>query len=326
MTPKRTGVRQDAAKIAQIMALAVISASYTGCTGGERPAPGEGYVSVTGGRVWYRVVGSGSGTPLLILHGGPGVPSYYLKPLAALGDERPVIFYDQLGAGHSDHPTDTTLWTIQRFMRELSDVRAKLGLTNVHILGHSWGTMLAVDYMLTHPAGIKSLILASPALSIPRWVKDAATLKAALPDSTQAAISRHEADGRYDSPEYHGAMMEFYHRYLARSNPWSPDIDSSFAQMGQSVYVAMCGPSEFTITGSLRTYDRTDRLGEITVPTLFTAGRYDEAIPATVEYYRSLIPGAKIAIFEQSGHLTMQDEPEKYIQAVRDFLRAADAR
>lgn len=105
--------------------------------------PGEGYVDVPGGKVWYRVVGGGDRTPLLLLHGGPGSPSYYLEPLGALADERPVVFYDQLGAGRSDQPTDTTLWRVDRFVEELAAVRAALGLDEVHILGHSWGTMLA---------------------------------------------------------------------------------------------------------------------------------------------------------------------------------------
>ena len=127
--------------------------------------PKEGYINVEGGRVWYRVSGSGNETPLLLLHGGPGAPSYYLNPLDGISRDRPVIFYDQLGAGRSDRPTDTSLWTVDRYVRELGDVRAALGLDQVHILGHSWGTMLAVDYMLTQPEGVKSLILASPAIS-----------------------------------------------------------------------------------------------------------------------------------------------------------------
>ncbi|HEY6192738.1 MAG TPA: proline iminopeptidase-family hydrolase [Bacteroidota bacterium] len=288
--------------------------------------PREGFIDVPGGRVWYRIAGTGNRTPLLLLHGGPGAPSYFLKPLAALGDDRPVIFYDQLGCGHSDRPTDTTLWTIDRFIEELKTVREALGLKEVHIFGTSWGTMLAVDYMLTHPAGVRSLILASPALSIPRWVHDADSLKTTLPDSTRSAISRHEADGTYDSPEYQSAMMEYYHRYVSRTNPWTADIESTLAGLGQSVYMTMCGPSEFTVTGSLKDYDRTGRLHEITTPTLFTAGRYDEAIPSTVQYYQSLMPGSRLEIFENSAHLTMQDEPERYVQVVRDFLREIDGR
>ena len=104
-----------------------------------------------------------------MLHGGPGAPSYYLNPLEKVAEDRPVIFYDQLGAGRSDRPTDSTLSRVDRFVNELAQVRKALNLHEVHILGHSWGTMLAVDYMLTNPEGVQSLILASPALSVKRW-------------------------------------------------------------------------------------------------------------------------------------------------------------
>src|SRR5712692_7209597 len=109
----------------------------------QRPAPGEGYIQVPGGRVWYRIVGNGPRTPLLVLHGGRGAASYYLKPLAALADERPVIFYDQLGTGHSDHPPDTTTPRLERLVDELARVRLALGLKEVHLYGHSWGAVLA---------------------------------------------------------------------------------------------------------------------------------------------------------------------------------------
>ncbi|HYQ86100.1 MAG TPA: proline iminopeptidase-family hydrolase [Bacteroidota bacterium] len=299
------------------------SLSLMGC---ERRvvSPDEGFIDVPGGRVWYRVVGKGHRTPVLLLHGGPGAPSYYLKPLAALGDERPVVFYDQLGCGRSDRPNDSTLWTIQRFIDELAVVRKALNLTEVHILGTSWGTMLAVDYMLTKPQGVRSLILASPALSITRWVRDADILRATLPESSRVAILKHEKDGTTDSPEYQAAMMQYYHLYVSRREPWGPDIDSTFAQLGVGVYTKMCGPSEFTVTGTLKDYDRTDRLRELRLPVLFTAGRYDEARPSTVSYYQSLVPGARIAIFENSAHLTMQDEPEEYVRVVREFLHSVE--
>ncbi len=144
-------------------------------------SPSEGYVDVEGGRVWYRIVGSGNETPLLLLHGGPGAPSYYLNPLEQVSVDRPVIFYDQLGAGRSDRPTDTSLWRIDRFISELESIREALGLEELHILGHSWGSMLAVDYMLTEPDGVRSLILASPALSVRRWAEDADRLIAQMP-------------------------------------------------------------------------------------------------------------------------------------------------
>ncbi len=309
--------------LATTAAIAILS---TACQPDRALTPGEGYVDVTGGQVWYRIVGSGQGTPLVVLHGGPGTPYYYLKPLAALGDERPVVFYDQLGAGHSAAPADTTLWNVDRFVQELAQVRQALGLREVHILGHSWGTMLAVDYMLTEPSGVRSLVLASPALSVERWMRDADSLKSTLPDSLQAIITHHEAAGTTDAPEYQGAVMEFYRRFLARKQPWSADIDSTFTQMNTDIYGYMWGPSEFTGTGILKGYDRSDRLAELALPVLFTAGRYDEATPATVAFYQSQVPGAELAILEGSAHLTMQDEPEQYVRVVRDFLRRIEQR
>lgn len=287
---------------------------------------GEGYVDVPGGRIWYRIVGTGTRTPVVLLHGGPGAPSYYLNPLEKLADERPIVFYDQLGAGRADKPTDINLWRVERFVEELARLRTALGLTQVHILGHSWGTMLAADYMLTKPAGVRSLILASPALSVSRWLKDAETLKRTLPESTQAAIAKHESAGTFDSPEYQAAVMEYYKRYLCRRDPWPDDVNRTFAELGQSVYGTMWGPSEFTATGSLRTYERAEQLRALTLPVLFTAGRYDEATPATTEYYRGLVPGARLKILEKSAHLTMQDEPDVYVQVVREFLNEVESR
>lgn len=289
-----------------------------------RLSPGEGFIEVEGGRVWYRIVGSGDATPLLLLHGGPGAPSYYLNPLERVSEDRPVIFYDQLGAGRSDRPTDTTLWRVDRFVRELAQVRDALDLEEVHILGHSWGSMLAVDYMLTNPDGVQSLILASPALSVRRWAEDAERLLAGLPASLQRAIERHERAGTTDSPEYQEATMEYYRRYLSRSDPWSPDLEATFENFNTEIYGLMWGPSEFTATGSLSNYEREDVLADLQLPILFTAGRYDEATPETVAHFHSLAPNSEIEIFENSAHMTMLDESEAYVAAVREFLKEVE--
>jgi proline-specific peptidase len=289
-------------------------------------APGEGFVEVSGGRIWYRVVGSGPGTPLLLLHGGPGVPSLYLKPLEALSDERPVVFYDQLGSGQSDRPKDSSLWTVDRFVNEVGQVRKALGLTQIHLYGHSWGSMLAASYMLTRPSGVHSLVLASAPLSIPRYSRDARDLLTTIPEAARAAIETHERDGSFDSPEYQSAMMEFYRLYLARRQPWSAELQKAFAELNTDVYGYMQGPSEFTITGTIKDYDVTGRLKEISVPTLFTAGEYDEVRPDTVRLYQRLIPGSRLAVIENAAHLTMQDEPERYVQVLREFLRMVEGR
>ena len=288
--------------------------------------PGEGYLPVTGGKVWYRIVGEGNGTPLLVLHGGPGFPSYYLEPLSALGDERPVIFYDQFGCGRSDAPQDTSLYTIQGFVERLEQVRRALGLDTVDLYGHSWGTMLATDYLLTDPKGVKCVVMAGPALSIPRWEADADTLLATLPDSTQEIIRRTEAAGTFDSPDYQNAMMEYYGRYVCRVQPWPAVMDSTMARMGAFVYNYMEGPSEFTITGTIKHYDRTADLGKLHLPVLFLIGEYDEVRPATAAYYRSLVPGSRLEIIPGAGHCGMDDHPEEYVAAVRRFLDEVDAR
>jgi proline-specific peptidase len=293
---------------------------------GERGlTQGEGYAQVPGGRVWYRIVGSGARTPLLVIHGGPGVPSYYLKPLAKLADERPVIFYDQLGAGRSDHPSDTTLWRMERFVDELGRVRQALGIEEVHLYGHSWGTMLATDYMLTRPTGVRSLALAGPAFSTARYQRDNDSLRATLPASIYSALTRHERAGTCDSPEYQMAMLEYYQLFFARRQPWSADLDSTVAQIDPSAERIMAGPCG-SKTGPLWSYDRTDRLRDITVPTLLLVGRYDPSTPAAARFYQSLVPGSELEVFDSSGHLPMQDEPDRYVEVIRGFLRKVEAR
>ena len=308
-----------------LLAIAAASLSSMGCSS-RTLRPSEGFVDVSGGRIWYRIVGGGSGTPLLLLHGGPGVPSVYLKPLEALADERPVVFYDQLGSGQSNRPKDNSLWTVQRFVEEVGQVRKALGLNQIHLYGHSWGSMLAASYMLTRPSGVRSLILASAPMSIPRYARDARDLLTTLPAATRTAIETHERNGSFDSPEYLAAMMEFYKRYLARRQPWSAEIEKAFAELNPDVYVYMQGPSEFTITGTIKDYDVTGRLKDITVPTLFTAGEYDEVRPESVRFYQSLVPGSRLAVIENAAHLTMQDEPERYVQVLREFLHEAEGR
>jgi len=292
----------------------------------QGPPSRTGMVDVPGGKVWYQIVGNGDKTPLLLLHGGPGVPSYYLKPLAALADERPVVFYDQLGCGRSPAPNDSSLWTIDRFVRELAAVRQALGLKKVHLYGTSWGTILALEYMRTHPEGVESIVMASPALDIHQWARDADSLKRTLPEATQHVIADAEAHGTTESSEYQAAMMEYYKLYVARHQPWSADLDSALNQIGQSVYMAMDGPSEFAVTGSLRDYDGTPYLKDLHVPVLYTCGEFDEAVPRTVGSFAARTPGAEMRIFAGAAHCTALDSPAEYTAAIRDFLRRTEAK
>lgn len=293
--------------------------------GGDQAAA-EGYLSVVGGEIWYGVVGAGGGVPLLTLHGGPGFPHDYLQPLAALGDQRRVVFYDQLGCGRSEQPNDPALWQIERFVDEIARVRDALGLERVHLFGHSWGAMLAVDYLLTRPAGVVSAVLASPCLSMPRWIADLAAYRRELPAEIRATLDAHEAAGTTYTPAYGEACFAFYARHLCRQQPLPAPLLASMQSAGAPVYLQMWGPSEFYVTGSLATYDRTDRLAELAVPTLFTCGRYDEATPAATAWYASLVPGAELAVFERSAHVPHLEEPQRYREVVGDFLARAERR
>jgi proline iminopeptidase len=245
--------------------------------------------------------------------------------LLALADERPVILYDQLGSGRSDRPTDTTLFTVDRYVRELQTLRDSLGLTDVHLYGHSWGAMLAEAYMATKPAGVRSLMLSSPLVTTAQWTHDADSLIRLLPDSVQQAIATNEAANTTDSPAYAAAMDAYYARHLRRQPVANPaDADSSKSAFGSLVYNYMWGPSEFTSTGTLKTFDATSWLRQISVPTLFLAGEFDEATPGSTQQFSLLVPGAQFVMIPNSGHATPNDNLPALLAALRPFLKAHD--
>lgn len=290
--------------------------------------PGEGFVQVKGGRIWYKVVGSGKGVPLLLIHGGPGsrscegIPAY-----ATLGGDRPVIFYDQLGSGHSDRPTDTTLWQLSRFVDEITVLRKELNLKEIHILGSSWGGTVAVEYMLKQkPKGVKSVIFAGPLLSTSRWMRDAKILLSQLSQPVQDTIQKYEHLKMYDHKAYIAATDSFNIQYLSRKPGLRipvPDCESS-GKFNAEVYRYMWGPTEFNATGTLKSFDRTDRLQEIKEPVLFITGRFDEARPETIYEFQKEIPGSKVEIIENSGHNKVRDNPVAYLAAIRRFLNEAE--
>lgn len=302
--------------------------SATACSGdrGTRRqlTLGEARLAVPGGAIWYKVSGTGSATPLVLLHGGPGFSSYYLKPFEDLGDDRAVIRYDQLGGGKSDTTSDTTLFTIDHFVRELDSLRAHLGITSWHVLGHSWGTILALEYYRAHPDRVASITFGSPVFDLPAYERHARELVATLSDSAQRAIRRAEAAHTYDAPDYQNAMNEFYGQYVFR-HPVPADLDSSFASFNQAIYNYMQGPSEFTITGTLKRYDATGYLPQLAVPTLVTVGEFDEVGPDLVRSHTARIPGARFEVLAGSAHLTPWDAREANMAVVRQFLRAVDS-
>ncbi|TWD91578.1 proline iminopeptidase [Neobacillus bataviensis] len=286
----------------------------------------EGLIEVTGGRVWYQKFDrNGKGTPLVVLHGGPGSSCFSLQGLKELSKDRPVILYDQLGCGRSDRPTDKSLWRIERFVEELAQVRTALNLDEVHILGHSWGTTLAAAYTLTQPVGIKSIIFSSPCLSAPLWEQDQKRNLKELPTEVQDTIKRCEENGTTDSEEFEAAIEVFCKHFVNRLEKKPEWLEKRPKEYWNSeVYNIMWGPSEFTVLGNLKEFDCTPQLKDITCPTLYTCGRFDEATPETTEYYSSLSPNSKFFVFEKSAHMAYIEEPEEYLSVMGEFLKIID--
>ena len=286
----------------------------------------EQFVPVDGYRIWTRRVGecrSPDLLPIVLLHGGPGVPSDYLEPLEALAaNGREVIRYDQLGCGRSDHPDDPALLRVERFVTELAQVREALGLQRIHLYGQSWGGMLALEVALSGAEGVASLVLSNAPASMPLWAEETGRLRRELPESVQAVLDAHEEVGSTDSPAYQEAMMSFYQRHVCRLDPWPDCLLRSFSAMEADprVYQAMCGPSEFHITGSLKAWDVTPRLGKIRQPTLVVGGRHDEATPRITEAVHCGIPGSEWVVMEGCSHLCHLEDPESYNALLNTFF------
>jgi pimeloyl-ACP methyl ester carboxylesterase len=212
------------------------------------------------------------------------------------------VFYDQLGSGESDRPDDPSLWRVETFVEQLQSVREVLGLQHLHLFGSSWGGMLALEYALTRPAGLASLVLNSTPTSAPRWAEETGGLAAGLDE------------------------QEFRRRHVCRLDPEPEVLQRARAKFGKQVYETMWGPNEFTVTGTLKDWDVIDRLGEIRVPTLITSGRHDECTPKLVEPLHTGIAASEWVIFEGSAHMPYLEEPERYLQVVGEFLERVEAR
>jgi proline-specific peptidase len=282
----------------------------------------EGRVPFRGHETWYRRFRAHepTGAPLLCLHGGPGCSHLGFEALEGLADERDVVLYDQVGGGNSSRSTDTSLWTVELFVAEVSAVRAALGLERVHVLGHSWGGMLALEVALTQPAGLESLVLSSTLSSSRLWAAEALRLRAELPADVRGVLDAHEAAGTTDDPAYEAAVRDYLGRHLCRIDPWPDVVEEIMRTTSLEVYETMWGPNEMLPTGTLADWDVTDRLGEIHVPALVLCGRHDEATPHQAAVIAAGIADAELVLFEESAHLTTVEEPERYVEVVRAFL------
>jgi proline iminopeptidase len=281
-----------------------------------------GFVHVPGGKVWWRRYGDGPKTPLLCLHGGPGAGSDYLFPLCGLGDEREVIFYDQLGCGRSDAPNDPHPYAMQHFVDELDAVRHALGLKDIALFGNSWGTMLAIEYLLQGRGhGVKKLVLSGALASVPQAMAGQQRLIDAMPNGAGKRIHALEKAGKTNSPEYEALTDLFYRLHVCRLDHPPPAYAATITNLSKSpAYRFMNGPNEFTITGNIRDWDRRKDLRRIKVPTLITTGEFDEITRDCEETIHHGIEHSQLVVMKGCSHLTMLEKPDAYNAILRRFL------
>ncbi|MFN8392266.1 MAG: proline iminopeptidase-family hydrolase [Bdellovibrionota bacterium] len=279
----------------------------------------DGRIPVSGGSIHYWKFGYSDRFPLILIHGGPGFPHNYLLPLKVLSDERMVIFYDQLGCGASDRPTGNESWAVERFVDELRTLASALKIPKFHLLGHSWGAILALECAFGDPR-VASVTLASPCISIPKWTGDARKLRALLPGVSREALERAERTGDYQSEDVRAAEAEYYARFVYGAHPYQSLVDAGAAKFGKECYRFMWGPNEAAPTGTLRGYDRSDALSDLRIPALYTCGRNDEATPETTAWYCDRTPNARMRVFELSAHMPHLSETVEYCRELRKFF------
>ncbi|MBN1331917.1 proline iminopeptidase-family hydrolase [Candidatus Dojkabacteria bacterium] len=275
--------------------------------------------------LWYGIAGDHRKPPLLVLHGGPGGSHSNLISLQALGFEREVVFYDQLGCGFSDKPNDKHLWNIDRYIDEVKCLVDGLNLGNYHLLGHSWGGMLAVAFASKYPKNILSLSLMSPILNMPLYVNGTRIkLRKNLSDGYDKIIDNFEMQGKGDADKYKKALIEHLKLHICKLFPNPPEPLTRLSHLShKQVHDEMIGEnctSELNILGNLKGVDVSGLLKDINIPILFSCGDVECCPPEDVETYYKLASNAELHILKGCRHMTMLEEPVKFNNLVREFI------
>lgn len=290
----------------------------------------EGFVDYTHRgqtyKLWYAIIGSGCKPPVLVLHGGPGGNHHNLVAFQALADERDVIFYDQLGCGMSDRPDNRSLWTANRYFDEVLAIQDGLRLKRYHLIGHSWGTMLAVGFAAKYTEKILSVSLHSPILSFPYYIEHVAKkLKEELnrhDKKFKRTIDDYELSGIGKKSGYDKACMEFIKKHVTHTWPLPEAMKRLIAGRNTTIHDVMVGSgSELNVLGNLKTADVISQLSQIGVPVLMTCGDDDLCTPAFTKWQAEFGKGISRHIIHGSGHMTPVDKPLELISLQRDFLR-----
>jgi len=282
-------------------------------------------------KVWTKRFGRNPRIKLLLLHGGPGATHEYFEGLesflAAEGIE--FIYYDQLGSAYSDQPKDESLWTTERFVEEVEQVRQALGLTkdDFYLLGQSWGGILATEYALKYQQHLKGLVISNMMMSIPDYNRYAnEVLAKGMDPAVVKEIKDLEKRGQYESPRYMELLMpNFYMKHICRLEEWPDALVRSFGKMNKQVYVLMQGPSEFGASGRLEKWDRKADLGKITVPTLAIGATHDTMDPEHMRWVSTQVQNGSFLLCPNGSHLAIWDDQRAYASGLVRFLKAVDA-
>lgn len=281
-------------------------------------------------KVWTKRFGNNPKVKILLLHGGPAMTHEYMECFESFFPQEGFEFYeyDQLGSYYSDQPTDSSLWTIERFVEEVEQVRKALGLSkdNFYLLGNSWGGMLAMEYALKYQDNLKGLMICNMMSSCPKYGKYAEEVLAKQMDSAVLKeIKALEAKGDFANPRYMELLVpNFYNQHVCRLSEWPDGFNRAAKHVNSTVYTLMQGPSEFGIGGRLANWDISDRLKEIKVPTLTVGARFDTMDPEHMKWMSTQVQNGTYLYCPNGSHLSMWDDQKVFMEGVIGFVRKVE--
>ncbi|MCC6814812.1 MAG: proline iminopeptidase-family hydrolase [Saprospiraceae bacterium] len=279
-------------------------------------------------KIWTKTIGNNSNKKLLLLSGGPGCSHEYFECFESFLPEHgiEIIYYDQLGTGHSDNPNDTAYWDLNRYVEEVEQVRVQLKLdkSNFYLLGHSWGGILAMEYAVKYGNNIKGLIISNMMASCPKYDQYAEEyLSKKIDQSILDTIKRIEKEEDFENPEYMRLLLpNFYNQFICRIplEEWPEPLTRCFEKLNHSLYVTMQGPSEFGISGKLEKWDRSEYLKDFNMPVLVIGGNFDTMDPDYLKWMSQQIKNSEFLLCTKGSHMSMYDDQERYFDGLISFL------